>query len=88
MNWVVRVAEDARVFIQDLPAKTRRQVSRSITELEQDPSRGDVEPLKGKEWKGFYRKRAGDFRIVFLLYRDQRVIDVSSVLGRSEKTYG
>ena len=88
MNWVVKVAEAAQAFIQDLPAKTRRQVSRSITELEQDPFRGDVKPLKGKEWKGFYRKRAGDFRIIFLLRYDQRVIDVSSVLRRSEKTYG
>lgn len=88
MNWVVRIAEAAQAFIQDLPAKTRRQVSRSITELEQDPFRGDVKSLKGKEWKGFYRKRAGDFRIIFLLRYDQRVIDVSSVLRRSEKTYG
>ncbi|HTU45464.1 MAG TPA: hypothetical protein VMF91_10405 [Bryobacteraceae bacterium] len=45
--------------------KTRRQVSRSISQLEQDPFQGDVEPLKGKAWKGCYRKRSGDYRIIF-----------------------
>jgi len=87
MTWAVRLAAEAEAFIQALPDKTRRQVSRSISDLEQDPFRGDVKPLKGKEWKGFYRKRAGDFRIIFHLHYDQRFIDVASVLRRSEKTY-
>lgn len=87
MNWAVRTADDAQLFIQNLPNKTRRQVSRSISQLEQDPFRGDVKPLKGKEWKGHYRKRAGDYRIVFFMHYEQRLIDVSGVLRRSEKTY-
>jgi len=88
MNWVVRVSADARAFIQGLPDKMRGQVSRTISDLEQDPFRGDVKPLKGKEWRGFYRKRTGDFRIIFLLDYEQRLVDVSSVLRRSGKTYG
>ena len=60
MNWVVRIADDAQLFVQNLPDKARRQVCRCIGELEQDPFRGDVKPLKGEEWKGYYRKRAGD----------------------------
>ena len=85
MNWVVRIADDAQLFIQDLPDKTRRQVFRSIDRLEEDPFRGDVKPLKGKEWKGYYRKRAGDYRIVFFVHHDQRLVDVSWVMRRSEK---
>jgi mRNA-degrading endonuclease RelE of RelBE toxin-antitoxin system len=65
MNWVVRIADDARLFIQNLPDKARRQVFRGIVELEENPFRGDVKPLKGKEWKGYYRKRAGRYRIIF-----------------------
>ena len=63
MNWVVRIADDAQLFIQNLPDKARRQVSGSISQLEQDPFRGDVKPLKGEEWEEYYRKRAGDYRI-------------------------
>jgi mRNA-degrading endonuclease RelE of RelBE toxin-antitoxin system len=87
MNWAVRISEDAQLFIDNLPDKARRQVSRGIGQLEEDPFRGDVKPLKGKEWKGYYRKRAGDYRIVFLVHHDRRFLDVSWVLLRSEKTY-
>jgi mRNA-degrading endonuclease RelE of RelBE toxin-antitoxin system len=87
MKWVVRIADDAQLFIQNLPDKTRRQVSRAISELEQDPFRADVKVLKGREWKGYYRKRAGDYRVIFFVHHEQRLIDVSWVLRRSEKTY-
>jgi mRNA-degrading endonuclease RelE of RelBE toxin-antitoxin system len=57
MNWVVRIADDAQLFVNGLPTKTRRQVSRSIGQMEQDPFQGDVKALQGKAWKGYYRKR-------------------------------
>jgi mRNA-degrading endonuclease RelE of RelBE toxin-antitoxin system len=87
MNWVVRVPDDVQAFIDGLPAKSRRQVSRSISQLEEDPFRGDVRPLHGPAWKGYYRKRAGDYRIIFFVRQAERLIDVGWVLLRSEKTY-
>jgi mRNA-degrading endonuclease RelE of RelBE toxin-antitoxin system len=66
MNWVVKIAEQAQLFIDGLPEKIRRQISQSINQLEQDPFRSDVKALKGKAWKGYYRKRAGDYRINLL----------------------
>lgn len=87
MNWVVRIADDADLFIRSLPNKARRQVSRGIDQLEEDPFRGDVKPLEGKAWKGYYRKRTGDYRIIFLVHRELRHVDVSRVSLRSEKTY-
>ena len=87
MPWTVRVADDARLFIENLPEKARPQVSRSVSQLEHDPFRGDVRSLRGEEWKGYYRKRAGDYRIIFFLHHEQRVVDVAWVLRRSEKTY-
>ena len=87
MNWVVRIADDAQAFIDRLPAKARRQVSHGISQLEKDPFRGDVKPLHGKAWKGYYRKRAGDYRVIFFVYRAERLIDVGWVALRSEKTY-
>jgi mRNA-degrading endonuclease RelE of RelBE toxin-antitoxin system len=60
MPWTIRVADDAQFFIENLPEKARRQVAHSVSQLGEDPFQGDVRPLKGKEWKGYYRKRAGD----------------------------
>ena len=87
MNWVVRIADDAQAYIDGLLPKHRRQVSRSISQMEQDPFRGDVKSLQGGKWEGCYRKRSGDFRIIFAVDRAHRFVDVFWVLLRSEKTY-
>ena len=76
MPWTIRVADDAQLFIENLPEKVRRQVSRSVSQLEEDPFLGDVRPLQGKEGKGYYRKRVGDYRIIFFPHHEQRIIDV------------
>jgi mRNA-degrading endonuclease RelE of RelBE toxin-antitoxin system len=52
------------------------------------PLRGDVISLKGKQWKGRYRKRVGQYRIIFTLDHSRNEIEVSAILIRSEKTYG
>jgi mRNA-degrading endonuclease RelE of RelBE toxin-antitoxin system len=87
VNWVVRIAEDAQLFVDRLPNKARRQVFRSINQLEQDPFSGDVKTLKGTEWKGCYRKRSGDYRIIFAVHHAERLVEVGWVMLRSEKTY-
>jgi mRNA-degrading endonuclease RelE of RelBE toxin-antitoxin system len=87
MTWVVRVSDDARLFIDALPQKARRQVVRSISQMEQDPLQGDVKPLQGAAWKGYYRKRTGDYRIIFFPHHKGLIVDVSSVVLKSEKTY-
>jgi mRNA-degrading endonuclease RelE of RelBE toxin-antitoxin system len=55
--------------------------------MEQDPFLGDVQPLKGRKWKGFYRKRAGRYRIIFFPNHQDRIIEVSAIVPRTEKTY-
>jgi mRNA-degrading endonuclease RelE of RelBE toxin-antitoxin system len=65
MDWVVKVADDAQLFIDGLPKKTSRQISHSISQMKKDPFQGDVKPLQGKQWKGYWRKRTGDYRIIF-----------------------
>jgi mRNA-degrading endonuclease RelE of RelBE toxin-antitoxin system len=87
MNWVVRIADDTQLFLDGLPQKARRQVSRSIGQMEQDPFQGDVKALQGKAWKGYYRKRTGDYRIIFFLHHERHIVDVAWVVLKSEKTY-
>lgn len=87
MDWDVRVALNAQLFIDALPDKARRQVTRSLKQMEEDPFQGDVKALQGKEWKGYYRKRTGDYRIIFFPHREQRIVDVPWVVLKSEKAY-
>jgi len=87
MSWVVRVSDDARRFIDRLPPKARRQISRGLTQMGVDPFQGNVKALQGNEWKGYYRKRAGDYRIVFFPHRAEHIVDVPWVALKSEKAY-
>lgn len=87
MDWIVKISDDAEFFIDHLPEKARRQVSQSITQMEQDPFHGNVKALQGKQWKGYYRKRTGDYRIIFFPHRQERIVDVAWVVLKSENTY-
>jgi mRNA-degrading endonuclease RelE of RelBE toxin-antitoxin system len=58
-----------------------------IRELAYDPFRGLVKPLKGKRFKGLYRKASGRNRIIFEPMFATRTVHVLSVLLRNEGTY-
>jgi hypothetical protein len=46
-----------------------------------------VKPLKGKEFKGRYRKVSGRYRIIFRPVHASRTLEVLLVLLRNEQTY-
>jgi mRNA-degrading endonuclease RelE of RelBE toxin-antitoxin system len=56
--------------------------------LEDDPFRGLVKPLKGKEHKGKYRKVTGRYRIIFKPIHATHTVEVLVILLRNERTYG
>jgi len=58
-----------------------------IDELAEDPFRGLVKPLKGKEHKGRFRKVSGRYRIIFMPTHATRTVEVLAVLLRNEGTY-
>ena len=87
MPWTVSLAKKAARDLDRLPGTDWPGVRRAIDGLAENPHRGDVRPLHGKDWKGYFRKRAGDFRIVFTLDHAARAVVIQAVLRRSEKTY-
>ncbi len=46
-----------------------------------------VKPLKGKDYKGRYRKVSGRYRIIFKPIHATRSVEVLLVLLRNERTY-
>ena len=87
MNWHVELATSAIKDLKRLPRDRQARVERSIDEMENDPMVGDVKPLKGSEWKGYYRKRVGSYRIIFTINTQAMTVEVSAIIIRSEKTY-
>jgi mRNA-degrading endonuclease RelE of RelBE toxin-antitoxin system len=50
-----------------------------------DPFTGDVVHLKNAE--AAYRRRVGDYRILFDVFRERRHVDVVAILRRTTTTY-
>jgi mRNA-degrading endonuclease RelE of RelBE toxin-antitoxin system len=55
--------------------------------MESDPFQGNVKALRGEEWKGVFRRRIGDYRLLFVADHETRTVSVLRVLLRSGKTY-
>ena len=87
MSWTVRLEKAAAKQLSELPPDHQDFLREHLREMAEDPFRGNVKPLRGKQWKGRYRKRVGRYRVIFIPFYPERVVEVSAILLRSEKTY-
>ena len=87
MSWHAELSDAAERQLKRLPRDVGQRMGRAIDDLEADPFRGDVIPLKGRRWQGRYRKRVGRYRIIFALHQAERIVEVSAILLRDEGTY-
>ena len=87
MTWNVRLAKEAAKQFKRLPPDRQELILAHLREMRTDPFQRDVKPLKGKDWKGRYRKRIGRDRIIFVPIHSQHVVEISQILIRTEKTY-
>jgi mRNA-degrading endonuclease RelE of RelBE toxin-antitoxin system len=87
MNWTVNLAREAEKQLKAIPPDRRERILHDIRELAADPFRGLVKPLKGKEYKGRYRKVSGRYRIIFKPTHATQTVEVMLILLRNERTY-
>lgn len=84
MPWTVLVAPRARKSLERVPAADRRRIEAAIEAMRADPLAGDVVKLKGMD---AFRRRVGDWRIVFDIDFAARAVRVFDVLRRTSTTY-
>ena len=87
MSWACELTSDAERDLRELPRAIQDRVARVLEQLGAEPFQGDVKPLKGREWKGVFRRRAGAYRILFTANHKTNTLFVLRILLRSEKTY-
>ena len=87
MNWAVHLADEAVKQLKAIPPDRRERILGDIQELQDDPFRGLVKPLKGKEFKGRFRKVSGRYRIIFSPIHASHTVEVLLVLLRNKQTY-
>jgi mRNA-degrading endonuclease RelE of RelBE toxin-antitoxin system len=84
--YTVQFTPSARQ-LKAIPPDRRQRILNDIEEMAEDPFRGLVKPLKGKQYKGRYRKVSGRYRIIFRPIHAARTVEVLLVLLRKEDTY-
>ena len=85
--WRINVHRDAVKQLEAIPPDRRERILKDVRELADDPFRGRVQPLKGKKFKGLYRKVSGRYRIIFEPMFAAHTVHVLAVLLRNEATY-
>ena len=87
MNWACNLSRLAAKQVRSLPRDRLGQVARAIDEIGEDPTLGDVRPIKSGRFKGALRKRVGPYRIVYSIDLDAREVNVAAIVTRGETTY-
>lgn len=87
MTWRAELSAASERQLTRLPNDAQRRIAQAIDTLEADPFQGNVLPLKGRQWRGRYRKRVGRYRIIFALNHAEHIVEVSAILLRDEHTY-
>jgi mRNA-degrading endonuclease RelE of RelBE toxin-antitoxin system len=87
MNWACELTDDSKEDLNSLPKAVQKRVSRVIDQMQNDPFQGDVKALHGEEWKGIFRRRVGDYRVLFLPDWSHQVVRILRIVIRSGQTY-
>jgi mRNA-degrading endonuclease RelE of RelBE toxin-antitoxin system len=87
MTWTIRLSLEADKQLSRIPRDHQQTIAGAIDRMRDDPFQGDVQPLKGKKWKGRYRKVTGRYRLIFIPIHEDRIVEISQILLRTEKTY-
>jgi mRNA interferase RelE/StbE len=83
--WNLLLAGPAQKDFQRLPPKEQRRVKAALLSMQDDPFRGDIKRLKGQPIA--WRRRVGDYRIVYDVLLDRHTIVVAGILRRTSTTY-
>jgi mRNA interferase RelE/StbE len=79
--WQVEISNPARRDMNRLPPDTRRRILTAFRGLSVIPRQGDIKKLKGTDDE--YRFRVGDWRAIFDVDYERRVVRILAVLHRS-----
>jgi len=87
MSWACEFTANAAEDLNGLPKAIKKRVARVLSQMESDPFQGNVKALRGQEWKGVFRRRIGDYRLLFIVNHEKNLVVVQQISRRSGKTY-
>ena len=85
MAWNLELTGPAQKDFRRLPSKEQVRVRSALASMQLDPFRGDIKRLKGETTA--WRRRVGNYRIIYDLYAEQHLIVVAGIVRRTSTTY-
>jgi mRNA-degrading endonuclease RelE of RelBE toxin-antitoxin system len=85
MPWEVRLAKLAQKNLRRIHNPDHDRIVTALGVMRSNPFQGDVELLQNQPTA--YRRRVGNWRILFDVYRDRQLVLVASIKRRSTTTY-
>jgi len=84
MSFALHLARRAERSLRRIPPGRRHQIMAALEAMQEDPWAGDVVKLKGTD---AFRRRVGDYRILFTIDFDHAAVGIIDVLRRTTTTY-
>jgi mRNA interferase RelE/StbE len=81
MKWRVVFARTAEKELAKLSSEVRLRVGRAIRSLEDDAVPSAAKRLKGREE---FRLRVGDYRVLYIIEHESRLLKISAIGHRRE----
>lgn len=84
MNWTIKFSSTAEKHYCKLDKKLKKRIKEKLMEmalLENPAEYSQVKQLTG-ELKDFYRLRIGDYRLIFSLIKEEKIIAVVNMAAR------
>jgi mRNA interferase RelE/StbE len=84
--YQIEISKRVRKGMAHLPRQDQAKILTMIKTLAEEPRPVGCRPVKGAE-RGTYRVRVGDYRVIYVVLDDERVVVVARISRRSESTY-
>ena len=81
-DWRITVARSARKELERLAETHRDRIVRNIEKLRTNPRPRGAKKLTGAA--DLWRIRVGDYRIVYVLNNDERLVDIAVIRHRRD----
>ena len=85
MKWDLHVAGPARKQLERMPAHDREHILSVFVAMRDNPFQGDLRHLKNQP--SAFRRRVGDWRILFDPDPDRHLVVVTAIERRTTTTY-
>ena len=85
MNWKLRIGKSARKNLTRFPKNDQERIIAALREFILSPYSGDIEKVKGEE--NTWRRRVGNYRILYEVDIKNKFIDVVYIRRRTSSTY-